>query len=198
MTTIIGITGGIGSGKSTFSNEVIKRKIKLLDSDKIVAQIYDKPNKDFINYLKKIKLGRSVNKTKIDKQVISKLIFSNKKMKTNLENYIFKIVRKKRKGFIKKEMKNKTKTIFLDIPLLFENNLNNEFDLIISIISKRKTRFKRLKSKKNMSKNLFNKILKTQTTDLVRKNKSDIIITNNGTMKSYLRKINQTLNKVLL
>ena len=37
MTIVIGITGGIGSGKSTFSGEVLKRGGKLLDSDKEVV-----------------------------------------------------------------------------------------------------------------------------------------------------------------
>ena len=42
MTLLVAITGGIGSGKSTFSKEVLKRKFKLLDSDKQVSLIYNK------------------------------------------------------------------------------------------------------------------------------------------------------------
>ena len=45
MTRIIGITGGIGSGKSTFSKQVKKRGLRLLDSDEQVSLIYKKPNK---------------------------------------------------------------------------------------------------------------------------------------------------------
>ena len=42
MTLIVAITGGIGSGKSTFSKEIKKRRLKLLDSDKEVSLIYKK------------------------------------------------------------------------------------------------------------------------------------------------------------
>ena len=53
MTTLIAITGGIGSGKSTFSKEVVKRGFKLIDSDKQVDKIYKKPSKEFLRFLKK-------------------------------------------------------------------------------------------------------------------------------------------------
>ena len=111
MTLLVAITGGIGSGKSTFSNQVIKRKLKLQDSDFEVAKLYKKPDKNFINHLVKIGLGDSIQNKRINKKFIADTIFSNKEIKTNLERYIFQIIRKKRLQFIKKETKQKT--IFL-------------------------------------------------------------------------------------
>ncbi len=196
MTTIVGITGGIGSGKSTFSKVVIKRGYKLMDSDQLVSLMYKKPTKEFLGFLKKINLGHAINGKKIDKKKISNEIFSNVKTKLRLEKHIFKTIRQKRADFIKKEKAKKTKIIFLDIPLLFENNLNKNFDVVISIISSKKERYKRLKKSKNISRLLFNKIIKSQTSDLVRKNKSDIIILNNTKMKNYIIKINKTLDSL--
>ena len=196
MTVFIAITGGIGAGKSTFSNEVKKRKLKILDSDKQVDTLYKKPKKGFLNYLKKIGLGAAVRNNKINKKQIGNIIFSNKKIKSSLEKYIFKQVRKKRAEFIKKEKKKKTKVVFLDIPLLFENNLNKNFDIVISIISKKKERLKRLKKTKKITKSYFDKITAMQTTDVERKKNSDIIIFNNTTMRSYIIKINNVLNKI--
>lgn len=198
MTIVVAVTGGIGSGKSTFSNEVKKRGLKLLDSDEEVLQIYKKPTKEFLKYLVKIKLGKSIKEKRINKNYISKIIFSNKDIKLKLEKYIFKIIRENRKKFIKKEKKRKTKIIFLDIPLLFENNLSKNFDIVITILSLKKERYKRINNTRNMSKELFNKIIKNQTTDLVRKNNSDIIIKNNNTLKLYLKKINNVLDQITI
>ena len=198
MTIIVAITGGIGSGKSTFSKEIKKRRLKLLDSDKEVSLIYKNPNKDFLNYLKKIGLGKSTKNKIINKKYISDIIFSNKQIKQKLEKHIFKIVRKKRFDFIKKEKKRKTNTIFLDIPLLFENKLEKQFDIIVSIISKKETRLKRIKNKKKLPRKKFNNIINTQTSDMVRKKNSDILIYNNNTMKEYLIKINKVLDKLIL
>ena len=198
MTIIVGITGGIGSGKSTFSKQILKRKLLLLDSDEQVSQLYKKPKKKFIKYLHQIGLGQSIKKNKIDKRVIREIIFKNKAIKAKLEKYIFKIVRAERAGFIKKQKKLKTKAVFFDIPLLFESNLENDFNLIISIISTKKHRFKRLGYLRNISKEMFDNIVKSQTTDVVRKKKSDIVIFNNNSLENYIEKINIVLNKIVL
>ena len=197
MTLLVAITGGIGSGKSTFSKEVLKRKLKLLDSDKQVNLIYSKPSKDFKNYLKKIGLGSALLKNKINKKTISEVIFFNKEIKKKLEKYIFEIIRKERSDFIKREKKLKTKIIFFDIPLLFENNLGNSFDTVISIISSKKERWKRLKKSKKISKEIFQKIVKSQTKDTLRKAGSDIVIYNNKTMKNYLKNVNKVLDNII-
>ena len=197
MTLLVAITGGIGSGKSTFSKEVLKRKLKLLDSDKQVNLIYSKPSKDFKNHLKKIGLGSALLKNKINKKTISEVIFFNKEIKKKLEKYIFEIIRKERSDFIKREKKLKTKIIFFDIPLLFENNLGNSFDTVISIISSKKERWKRLKKSKKISKEVFQKIVKSQTKDTLRKADSDIVIYNNKTMKNYLKNVNKVLDNII-
>ncbi len=198
MTLIVGITGGIGSGKSTFSREVLKRKIGIFDSDKEVSLIYKKPKKQFLDYLKKIGLGCAVKNNKINKQKISRIIFSEKATKLKLEKYIFKIIRKKRSDFIRAEKRKKTKIIFCDIPLLFENNLETEFDKIVSIISSKNNRQKRLLASKKISKNQFKRIIKFQTSDIVRKSKSDMIIYNNSTVKQFIKKINKIIDALVL
>ena len=197
MTLLIGITGGIGSGKSTFTKEVLKRGGKLLDSDKEVGLLYKNPKKEFLNYLKNIGLSNSIKKNNINKKIIRDTIFDNTKIKERLEKYIFKIIRKNRINFIKREKKLKTKTLFFDVPLLFENNLANDFDIVISIISTKKNRLKRLKISKKITKKTFESILSYQTSDVIRKRKSDIIIHNNKTLKDFIKKINIVLDRII-
>ncbi len=196
MTLLVAITGGIGSGKSTFSNEVKKRGFKLLDSDQEVSKLYKKPSKNFLDFLRSIKLGNSIDGKKINKKVIFEKIFDDSKTREKLEKYIHKTVRESREKFLKKEKRNKTKVVFMDIPLLFENKLNKNFDLIISIISSKKIRLKRLKKSKNIKTKTFNKITKIQTSDIERKKNSDIVILNNYNMNNYLNKINQVLDLI--
>ena len=197
MTTLVAITGGIGSGKSTFSRVVRSKGFNLLDSDEFVADIYKNPTSKFLKYLKKINLDVCITGKRIDKRKVAQIIFSDKKTKLKLENYIFKEVREDRKKFIKKHKKLKTKIVFFDIPLLFENNLSTSFDINISIISKKKERYKRLKSSRNMSKELFKKIVKSQTTDVERKKISHIIVTNNKSKDQYIKKINKVLESLI-
>ncbi len=196
MTKTIAITGGIGSGKSTFCSKLKEKGFKVHSSDEQVAKIYKNPEKKFVTYLRKIGLSKSISKKNIDKKIISKIIFENKQIRKKLELYIFKIVRKKRSDFIKKEKQKKTKLIFIDIPLLFENNLEKQFNKVISIIASKRVRLKRLKKTRKMTENQFKNITRSQTSDVIRKKKSDYVIYNNSTLKDYKIKINKLISKL--
>ena len=196
MTKTIAITGGIGSGKSTFCSKLKEKGFKIHSSDEQVAKIYKNPDKKFVTYLRTIGLSKSVSKKNIDKKIISKIIFENKQIRKKLELYIFKIVRKKRSDFIKQEKQKKTKLIFIDIPLLFENNLEKQFNKVISIIASRRVRLKRLKKTRKMTENQFKNITQSQTSDVIRKKKSDYVIYNNSTLKDYKIKINKLISKL--
>ena len=198
MTKTIAITGGIGSGKSTFCSKLKEKGFKIHSSDEQVAKIYKNPEKKFITYLRNIGLSKSISKKNIDKKIISKIIFENKQIRKKLELYIFKIVRKKRSDFIKQEKQKKTKLIFIDIPLLFENNLEKQFNKVISIIASKRVRLKRLKKTRKMTENQFKNITRTQTSDIIRKKKSDYVIYNNSTLKDYKIKINKLISKLQL
>ncbi len=197
MTVLVAVTGGIGSGKSTFSKEVLKKGLKLHDADKEVSKLYLKPNQAFLKYLKFIGLGESIKNKKINKKIVSNIVFNNHSIKKKLENYIFKIVRISRKKFIDKEKKNNTNIIFVDIPLLFENNLDKDFKIVISIISSRKNRYLRLKKSKGINQQLFKKIINSQTTDIIRKKRSHIVIYNNKGIIEYIDKISKTLERIV-
>ena len=196
MTITIAITGGIGSGKSTFCSKLKEKGFKIHSSDEQVAKIYKNPEKKFVTYLRTIGLSKSISKKNIDKKIISKIIFENKQIRKKLELYIFKIVRKKRSDFIKKEKQKKTKLIFIDIPLLFENNLEKQFNKVISIIARKRVRLKRLKKTRKMTENQFKNITRSQTSDVIRKKKSDYVIYNNSTLKDYKIKINKLISKL--
>ncbi len=196
MTKTIAITGGIGSGKSTFCSKLKEKGFKIHSSDEQVAKIYKNPEKKFVTYLRTIGLSKSISKKNIDKKIISKIIFENKQIRKKLELYIFKIVRKKRSDFIKQEKQKKTKLIFIDIPLLFENNLEKQFNKVISIIASKRVRLKRLKKTRKMTENQFKNITRSQTSDIIRKKKSDYVIYNNSTLKDYKIKINKLISKL--
>ena len=196
MTKTIAITGGIGSGKSTFCSKLKEKGFKIHSSDEQVAKIYKNPEKKFVTYLRTIGLSKSISKKKIDKKIISKIIFENKQIRKKLELYIFKIVRKKRSDFIKQEKQKKTKLIFIDIPLLFENNLDKQFNKVISIIATKQVRLQRLKKTRKMTENQFKNITRSQTSDVIRKKKSDYVIYNNSTLKDYKIKINKLISKL--
>ena len=196
MTKLVGITGGIGSGKTTFSNHLKKLGFVVHESDTVVSEIYNNPKKQFLSFIKEKISQDATNHNKINKAEIANVIFSNNKIKKLLERRIHKEVQISREAFIKKYTKMKKKIIFADIPLLFENKLEKNFDLVICIISSKKNRTKRVLKNKKFTKENLNKIFKAQTTDKERKKRSQIIINNNKTKKDFIFSVEKVLTKL--
>ena len=197
MTKLVGITGGIGSGKTTFSNHLKKLGYLVHESDVVVSEIYTKPKKQFLNFIKEKISKDAVNHNKINKAEIANVIFSNNTIKKLLESRIHKEVQNSREAFIKKYIKKKKEIIFADIPLLFENQLEKSFDLVICIIASKKNRTKRVLKNKKFTKENLNKIFKAQTTDKERKKRSQIIINNNKTKKDFIFSAEKVLTKLI-
>ena len=197
MTKLVGITGGIGSGKTTFSNHLKKLGFVVHESDTVVSEIYNNPKKQFLSFIKEKISQDATNHNKINKAEIANIIFSNNKIKKLLERRIHKEVQISREAFIKKYTKKKKKIIFADIPLLFENKLEKNFDLVICIISSKKNRTKRVLKNKKFTKENLNKIFKAQTTDKERKKRSQIIINNNKTKKDFIFSVEKVLTRLI-
>ena len=197
MTKCVGITGGIGSGKTTFSNHLKKLGYLVHESDEVVSEIYNKPQKEFLRFMKEKISKDAVKHNKINKAEITNVIFSNKKIKKLLERRIHKEVQLSRETFIKKHTKKKEKIIFADIPLLFENKLEKNFDTVICIISSKKNRTKRVLKNKKFTKENLNKIFKAQTTDKERRKHSQIIINNNKTKKDFIFGVERVLKGLI-
>ena len=197
MTKLVGITGGIGSGKTTFSNHLKKLGYVVHESDVVVSEIYNNPKKNFLSFIKEKISQDATDHYKINKAEIANVIFSDNKIKKLLERRIHKEVQISREAFIKKYTKKKKKIIFADIPLLFENKLEKSFDSVICIISSKKNRTERILKNKKFTKENLKKIFKAQTTDKERKNRSQIIINNNKTKKDFIFNVEKVLIRLI-
>ena len=183
MTTIVGLTGGIASGKTTIVKLLKKNKLAVYDSDLIVRNIYSKPKTKFTTYLKKINLGKSLKGKSVDKKIIREKIFYNPKKRKLLESYLHTEVEKARNIFLKKNKQKKTKIVFLDVPLLFENKLEKICDYTILFYAPLKMRKQRAITRKGMQRKILEKIIKSQLGDKIKKKKADFIV-NTSTSKS--------------
>lgn len=194
---VIGLTGGIASGKSFIIKHLINLKILTHESDRVVNELYNNPTDELLFDLKKAGLGKIIKNNKINKKEIIKSILSEKKNKNKLEQIIHKAVKKIRKNFIFASKKNKKKIVFVDVPLIFEKKLEREFDLICCAISPIKLREKRALQRKGMTKKLFALLVKNQVTDKERKLKSNFIINTSKSKKSTYLQVNKIIYDIV-
>ena len=186
----IGIVGDICSGKSYVAQNF---GYPVFNADYEVAKLYQKNDKVFIKLKKS--LPKYIFSFPIEKKEISNAILANK---YNL-NKIIKIVHleiKKKMNLFLKKYKN-SKIIILDIPLLLENKINNNDDILVYVQSNKSSIFKRLKKRKNFNQKLLNKFKLIQLPINHKKKKSHFIIKNNFTKKSVKDGIKIILKEII-
>ena len=185
----IGILGDIGSGKSYVAQNF---GYPVFNADYEVAKLY-KLNKNIF-----IKLNTSLPKYiysfPIKKIEISNAILANKNNLNKIVKIVHEEIRKKLNAFLKK-YKNK-KFVILDIPLLLENKINKQKDVLIFVQSKKSDILKRLKKRKNFNQRLLKKFKAIQYSIDYKKKKSNFIIKNNFTEKSVNSAIKSILKEI--
>ena len=186
----IAVVGDIGSGKSHIAKLF---KYPIFNADLEAAKIY-KTNKRCFKKLKK-KLPEYFSSLPIKKEEIINAIVDNEINLKKITNIIHPEIRKKMNIFLKNNKKKKA--IILDIPLLLENKLNKNDDIIIFIQSKKSEVIKKLKNRNNFNLKLLNKFKKIQFSPNYKKKRSNFIIKNNFTNKSVRVNIKEILKKIL-
>ena len=185
----IGILGDIGSGKSYIARCF---GYPVFDADNEVSKLYKEDLRVF-NKLKK-SLPKFIYTFPINKSEITRAILSNKSNLKKIIRIIHKEVRKKMNAFIKKNKRKKF--VILDIPLLLENKINNEKDVLVFVESKKVEILKRLKSRNNFNKKLYKKFKNIQLSLIYKKKKSNYVIKNDFTSESAKRAIRNILKEI--
>lgn len=187
---IIGLTGGVASGKNFVASQFQKLKIPVFDADLEVHKLLAN-DQEIILMIKKI-FPKSVVNGKIDRKILGEEVLDDREKLDNLEKIIYPKLRKKENLFIKNCRVQRQKTVVLNIPLLFEKDGYKRCHKTIAVIVSPSLQFYRFKSRfKSQDNGLiykkFQNITKHQINNLQRKNRADFIIYN-GLSKSFATK----------
>ncbi len=140
----IGLTGGIATGKSTVARLVESRGFKVIDADRVSHQVTAVGEDGYTEILKQFGENVLDQQLKIDRKKLAEIVFNNSDQKKKLESILHPLIQEKVQEAKQKEFDNKTKFLFYDVPLLFENNLQTQFDLTIVVWCDLQTQLNRL------------------------------------------------------
>lgn len=187
---ILGVTGSIGSGKSYFCKKLaLKKGVQYISSDEMVHNLY--AHNDFVFKFISQQFSEAIIENKIDRRILGKIVFADKHKRQLLENFVYPQLKKQRQKLIQQQQKQGTKILVLEIPLLFENNLQKECDYTLTIFCNKIIEEQRALKRQGMTKERLNAILKTQMSVSKKIKLSDFKI-NSGANISY--KINWLYN----
>ncbi len=189
---IIGLTGGIASGKSTVSKHLEEMGLPLISADQLVKAIYRWD--ESLEFVKK-EFPDAIEKGQIQFSVLRQKVFKDKWVKEKVETFIYQRLPK---AFNEALLKfNKPQLVVYDVPLLFERNLEHLFDLKVLVYAPRDIQFNRLIKRDAINGELANSILDQQMDIELKKSKADFIIDNSKDEKNLAEEVQNLLRQIL-
>ena len=182
---IIGLTGGIASGKSTVSKYLTEKCFKVYDADKIAKDISEKKSvqEEIIATFGDKILDKNGN---IDRKKLKEIVFEDKEKLEKLNG----IIHPKVIDFYKElKEKNTDEIIIFDVPLLFESGIDKFCDKILVVISDYEIQLNRIVERDKIDRELAEKIIKAQLSNEERIKKADVVIENNSNLEDLFKKV---------
>lgn len=190
---VLGITGGIASGKTLVSQQFKSRGFTVLDADAMVHELYE--SEAVIDQIQ-ARFPTVIENHILDRKALGNLVFNDENAKKDLENILHPKVYDK----IKTELLNHPNEswVIVDIPLLYETGGVSLCDLVMVVYVNEDLQRKRLMLRNQLTLEEANQRIASQMPLKDKVNQADIVIDNSGTIQKTLDRINEIIDKVLL
>ncbi len=189
---ILGLTGGIATGKSTVSKILKENGYFIIDADKLVKDIYQKT--ETIQFVAS-NFPACVNNGIIDFKLLRQEVFSKAESKQQIEQFIYQRMPDAFKAQAK--LANSDEVIIYDVPLLFEKGLNLLVDQSICVYCSNQLQIERVMARDHSSRELAKKIIDQQMPIEDKKLKSDWIIDNSTTLLELEANLQSVLSELI-
>ncbi|MEE6250613.1 MAG: dephospho-CoA kinase [Bdellovibrionota bacterium] len=176
MARCIGLTGGIASGKSQVRKLFEEKSFKTLSADEVVHSLIKKGQKAYDEILQKFGVDILDKNQEIDRKALGELVFKDKKLLRCLEEILHPEVKKTFDNWQKQNAGEDW--IVYEIPLLFEKNREEDFDLIYCVSVSSERQIERIMKRDSISLEQAKARVKNQIPQEQKMAKSDIVLKN--------------------
>ena len=192
MAKIIGLTGGIASGKSTVSNMLKTKGFTIVDADIAARKVVEPGELAYEQIIEAFGEGILQQDLTLDRKKLGALIFADEALRMKLNSIVHPAVRAWMTREKDRAIENGKKTVFLDIPLLFESRLTYMVERTILVYVDEETQLKRLMARNGLSEKEAQMRIRAQMPLSEKKALADAVLDNNGSLeetKQQLEKI---------
>ena len=192
---IIGITGSIGTGKSTVSNYLISKGYSVVDADKISKGAYNIGSNGYKAILEVFGVEILNSNGEVDRKKIKKIVFDNSNMLQRLNMAIHPIIINE----IEKEIEillESQNVVFLDAPLLIETELHKKVDKIIVVGCDKNEQINRIIKRDKITADMAISIINSQMSIDEKLKFADYIVYNNSTIENLYSQVDEIILEI--
>lgn len=192
----IAITGGIGSGKSEVCNHLKNRGFTVVDADQMSRDM-TAPGGKAIPYIRE-HFGPEfiLEDGSLNRAAMRDLVFKNPAKKALLEEGTTKVVLEDIEAIKKDRAESGDKALFFDIPLLFETETENDYDVILVVTADYDVRKARVMARDGIDPAIIDLIMDSQEGEAKKALMADFVIYNNGTIDELRHSVDVFLESI--
>ncbi|MBZ2131664.1 dephospho-CoA kinase [Streptococcus gordonii] len=195
MARIIGITGGIASGKSTVTEFLRRQGYQVIDADQVVHELQEPGERLYQALLSTFGLAILQEDGRLDRLKLGAMIFGNPELLAKSSQIQNQIIREELAGR-RDLLAGKEEIFFMDLPLLFELDYETWFDQIWLVDVTEETQLSRLMTRNALSQEEAEKRIAAQLSLQEKRKRADVLIDNNGSLEETRQQIRDTLKKL--
>ncbi len=186
---LVGVTGNIGSGKSTVCQHYRDMNLPVISCDEVNSTLLEKETTI-------VSLAEIFNcdPAEVDREYIRNRIFADEAIKEKVEECLHDLIWKQILAFYKEH--EDEKAVIVEVPLLFETDWYKRFDYNIVVISERNDLVNRLKTTRNMSEKQIEQFLSSQIPDERKIELADCVIKNDSSIKELQTRAESRLSVI--
>ena len=190
---IVGLTGGISSGKSTVSSYLKQLKIPVIDADEVARKVVE-PNSQGAREIRKT-FGSDVFEEdgSLNRQKLGALIFSNAENRQKLDDLLQPLIKIMILDEIEEYRQKGETMIVLDLPLLFEKHYEKLCEEIIVVYVPRKLQLERLMKRNQYTKQEALSRIDSQLSIEEKRKRATVLLDNQGTVQQLYQQVEQWL-----
>jgi dephospho-CoA kinase len=195
MALTIGLTGGIASGKSTVTRMIRELGIPVIDADQVARDVVKVGEEAYAQIV--ATFGRDILQAngEIDRAKLGSIVFHNEQKRKKLNAIVHPAVRRRMMAEKEAYVQSGTKTVVLDIPLLFESELTHFIDKVIVVYVDDEVQLERLMKRNGFSKEEALARIRSQMPLREKVKKADAVINNNGTVEETKQQLLKILTE---
>ncbi|WP_411841964.1 dephospho-CoA kinase [Salinicoccus sp. HZC-1] len=194
MYSIIGLTGGIASGKSTASAYIAEKGYPVLDADKFAKQATAKGGPSYNGIIDAFGEKILTEDKEIDRKKLGAIIFNDPQQRNVLNELVHPEVRRMMNE--ERDRLVEENHVFLDIPLLFENGLDDQCDITLTIYVDESIQKARLMDRNGLTEAEAESRIGSQMPLSSKRDRSDFVLDNSGTRENLYAQIEEFLTKI--
>ena len=193
VANIIGLTGGIASGKSTVSAFLQDKGYTIIDADLAARMVVEVGQPAYLAIVEAFGKGILQENGQIDRAGLGAIIFNDQSKRNLLNGIVHPAVRSMMLSHKDEAIENGKQTVIMDIPLLFESDLTWMVDRTIVVTVEEDVQLSRLMKRNELTEEEAASRISSQLPLREKAEKADAVIDNNGSVEDTLKQVEELL-----